>query len=147
LAGKDGRTYAERREYLIKAVGKQRQKIRQMAIAAKGGKCEKCGYDRCLEALEFHHLDDSKKNFGLSEKGYARSWKKVEKELEKCILLCANCHREIHAEVAAPDGNIRMKKRVNSGKPNSADADMVILSQACSHRQVKSEQEGAETMR
>jgi len=42
--------------------------------------------------------------------------------------------REIHAKVAAPDGNIRMKNRVNSGKPDSADADMVILSQACSHR-------------
>ena len=147
MAQKDNRTYAERREYLIAAVRKRRQKIRRMAIAAKGGICEKCGYDRYLEALEFHHLDDSNKNFGLSEKGYARFWKKVKKELEKCVLLCANCHREIHADIAAPDGNIRMKKRVNSGKPNSADAETVILSQACSHRQIKSEREGAETMK
>ncbi len=134
MAKKDSRAYAERREYLIAAVRKRRQKIRRMAVAAKGGRCEKCGYDRCTEALEFHHLDNSNKNFGLSEKGHARSWKKVEKELKKCVLLCANCHREIHADVAAPDGNIRMKKRVNSGKPDSADAEMVILSQACSHR-------------
>jgi hypothetical protein len=41
---------------------------------------------------------------------------------------------EVHAKVAAPDGNVRMKNRVNSGKPDSADADMVILSQASSHR-------------
>ena len=109
LAKKDTRTYEERREYLITAVRRRRQKIRQMAIAAKGAKCEKCGYDRCVEALEFHHLSTSDKNFGLSERGYARSWKRVEKELKKCILLCANCHREIHAEVAAPGGNVRMK--------------------------------------
>ena len=43
-------------------------------------------------------------------------------------------YREVHAKVAAPDGNIRMKNRVNSGKPESAGAEMVILSQACSHR-------------
>jgi predicted HNH restriction endonuclease len=134
LAGKDVRTYEQRREYLISAVRKRRQKIRQMAIAAKGAKCEICGYDRCIEALEFHHLNESDKEFGLSEKGYARSWKKVENELSKCVLLCANCHRETHAEVAAPDGNVRMKNRVNSGKSASAVAEMMTLSQACSHR-------------
>ena len=119
LAKKDSRTYSERREYLISAVRKRRQKIRQMAIAAKGGKCEICGYNKCNEALEFHHLDESDKDFGLSEKGYARSWKKVEKELLKCSLLCANCHREVHANVAALDGNIKTKNRVNSGKPKA----------------------------
>jgi len=93
-----------------------------MAIAAKGAKCEKCGYDKCMEALEFHHLNESDKNFGLSEKGYARSWKRIEKELKKCVLLCANCHREVHADVAAPGGNIRMKNWVNSGKPDSASS-------------------------
>jgi len=95
---KDKRKYAERRGYLIAAVRNRRQKIRRMAIAAKGGKCEKCGYESCIEALEFHHKAGSDKNFGLSEKGYARSWKRVEKELKKCILLCANCHRELHAK-------------------------------------------------
>ena len=119
LAKKDSRTYSERREYLISAVRKRRQKIRQMAIAAKGGKCEICGYNKCNEALEFHHLDESDKDFGLSEKGYARSWKKVEKELLKCSLLCSNCHREVHANVAALDGNIKTKNRVNSGKPKA----------------------------
>ncbi len=106
---KEKRTYSERREYLIAAVQRRRHAIREKAIAAKGRKCEICGYSRCKEALEFHHLKDSDKNFGLSEKGYARSWQRVKKELEKCVLLCANCHREIHAKTAAPDGNVRMK--------------------------------------
>ena len=68
-----------------------------MAVSYKGGCCQVCGYDRCIEALEFHHLDPSQKDFGISKKGYTRSWEKVKEEVEKCILLCANCHREAHA--------------------------------------------------
>ena len=76
-----------------------------MAVNYKGGSCEKCGYNRCIDALEFHHNNSSKKDFSISEKGYTRSWDKVKEELDKCSLLCANCHREIHARVAAPAGN------------------------------------------
>jgi len=47
--------------------------------------------------LEFHHLKTNEKDFGISQKGYTRSWVKVKKELDKCVMLCANCHREIHA--------------------------------------------------
>ena len=68
-----------------------------MAVEYKGGSCENCGYNRCLEALEFHHLDPKEKDFGISSKGYARSWERVKIEIEKCALLCANCHREYHA--------------------------------------------------
>ena len=71
-----------------------------MAIEYKGGVCERCGYNRCIEALEFHHTDSKGKDFSISEKGYTRSWTMVKKELDKCILLCANCHREIHAQKA-----------------------------------------------
>ncbi len=91
------RTYQQRREYLIKAVQRRREKVRQMAVEYKGGSCEVCGYNRCIEALEFHHLDPMKKDFGISAKGYSRSWEKVKAEIEKCVLLCANCHREFHA--------------------------------------------------
>ena len=67
-----------------------------MAIEYKGGKCECCGYDKCVSALEFHHLDSSTKEFGIGQKGYTRSWDKNKEELDKCILVCANCHIEIH---------------------------------------------------
>jgi predicted HNH restriction endonuclease len=82
--------------YLLQAVAKRRLKVRQMAIDYKGGKCEICGYNKCVQALDFHHLDKSQKSFGISAKGYTRSWKTVQAELDKCILLCANCHREVH---------------------------------------------------
>ncbi len=91
------RTYRDRREYLIRAVQKRREKIRRMTVSYKGGCCQVCGYDRCIEALEFHHLDPTQKDFGISYKGYTRSWEKVKEEADKCILLCANCHREAHA--------------------------------------------------
>jgi 5-methylcytosine-specific restriction endonuclease McrA len=91
------RVYADRRSYLIDAVKKRRKKIRQMSIEYLGGRCSRCGYDQCGEALEFHHRVSSKKDFGISSKGYTRSWKRVQEELDKCMLLCANCHREVHA--------------------------------------------------
>ncbi len=112
----DKRRYSDRRQYLIRAVHARRKKLRQMAVEHKGGKCELCGYDRCIDAFEFHHNDSSKKNFGISEKGYTRSWKEVVEELENCMLVCANCHRELHARLAAFGGNAGVKKRVNSGK-------------------------------
>lgn len=95
----DKRRYADRRAYLIEAVKKRRKKVRQMAVDYKGGKCSRCGYSKCIEALEFHHLDSSKKDFGISDKGYTRSWKKISEELDKCCLVCANCHRELHVQL------------------------------------------------
>ncbi|NQV12467.1 HNH endonuclease [Candidatus Uhrbacteria bacterium] len=91
------RTYADRAEYLKQAVVKRRRKIRDLSIDYLGKRCQICGYDKCNEALDFHHRDPSKKSFGISAKGYTRSWKKVQDELDKCALICANCHREIHA--------------------------------------------------
>ncbi len=96
---KEKRKYADRREYLIYAVQKRRKNVREMAIKYKGAKCSKCGYNKCSEALEFHHVNSNGKDFGISDKGYTRSWDKIKEELDKCILLCANCHREIHCEL------------------------------------------------
>lgn len=95
----DKRKYSDRREALIKAVSKRRRKIKALAIKYKGGKCQICGYNKCESALELHHLDRAKKEFGIGEKGYTRAWDKVKSELDKCILLCANCHREIGAGI------------------------------------------------
>ena len=79
------------------AVRKRRKKLKDMSISYMGGACQECGYHKCKEALEFHHLDPNEKDFGISKNGYTRSWEKVKIELDKCIMVCANCHREIHA--------------------------------------------------
>ena len=80
----------------VEAVQKRRQILKLKAIEYKGGKCCICGYNKCMDALDFHHLNENKKSFGVAEKGYTRSWEKVKEELDKCILVCTNCHREIH---------------------------------------------------
>lgn len=75
----------------------RRNKLKEKAIKFKGEKCQNCGYDRCKRALTFHHLDPSKKSFALtSNKIFSISWRAAEEELKKCILLCANCHFELH---------------------------------------------------
>jgi len=96
---KDTRTYADRADYLKEAVAKRRKIIRQKAIAYGGGCCQTCGYKKCQRALSFHHKDPSQKDFGLSAGGLTRSWAKTVAELDKCILLCANCHMEIHEKI------------------------------------------------
>lgn len=74
-----------------------RRKI--MAILYKGGKCEHCGYGKIHEAMDFHHTDASTKEFSIGQ-AYRLSWKRITTELDKCILVCANCHRELHALLA-----------------------------------------------
>ena len=93
---KEKRTYADRAEYMKTAVVKRRKKLKDMAIEYGGGKCQVCGYDRCKRALSFHHKEPSQKDFGLSSRGLTRSWEKTKTEIDKCILVCANCHMEIH---------------------------------------------------
>lgn len=65
------------------------------AVQAFGGRCVRCGYDKCLGALEFHHLDPFKKDPQFKTMN-AWPYKRKKKELKKCELLCANCHREKH---------------------------------------------------
>lgn len=78
------------------AVNKRRRKLKILALEYKGGKCIICGYSRCIRALEFHHIDSKEKDFGIGETGATRSWNEIKDELDKCILVCSNCHAEIH---------------------------------------------------
>ena len=66
-------------------------------VAYFGGKCILCGYCKCPDALEFHHRDTTKKEFGVSAKGINYAFNRVLEEAKKCDLLCANCHREVEA--------------------------------------------------
>ncbi len=95
---KETRTYADRREYNIQSVKKRRREIRLKAIEYMGGKCIRCGYNKYIEVLEFHHKDPKQKLFRIGQRGLTRSWERVKREIEKCDLLCANCHREMHVE-------------------------------------------------
>ena len=76
-----------------------RQDLKLRAVDATGGACVGCGRMRPVDALEFHHIDPLTKEFGISTEGIRRDWDKIEAELKKCVLLCANCHREVHAGV------------------------------------------------
>lgn len=82
-----------------KQVSEWRRRLKQKCIDYKGGKCEKCSYNKYIGALEFHHNDPKQKDFSVSSGGHTRAWEKVKIELDKCTLLCANCHREVHAEM------------------------------------------------
>jgi hypothetical protein len=73
------------------------------AVNLKGGKCIKCGYHKYIEALEFHHRNPVEKEFNLNRLR-GRTEASVIAELEKCDLLCANCHRETHADLVRPVG-------------------------------------------
>ncbi len=73
---------------------KKRFLIKKELVEYKGGKCKMCGYSKSLRALQFHHLDPSEKDFNIG--GVSTLNEDVKKELDKCILVCANCHSEIH---------------------------------------------------
>lgn len=71
-----------------------RKNAKIKAILYLGGKCQKCGYDNCITAMEFHHLNPDKKEFSISSLPHTRSWERLKTELDKCELLCCRCHRE-----------------------------------------------------
>jgi hypothetical protein len=73
---------------------RKNQKLR--SIEYKGGKCVICGYNKCVAALDFHHLDPTIKEFGISAYGHTKKWDRVKEELDKCVLVCKNCHAELH---------------------------------------------------
>lgn len=77
------------------AVSKRRRKLKELAVAYKGGKCEICGYNRYIGALEFHHKNPEEKDFQISC-GNTLSFERIKSELDKCLLVCSNCHKELH---------------------------------------------------
>lgn len=101
----------EFKQRLINNYNKRRKQFKEKSVQIKGGKCIQCGYSKCLGALEFHHRESEVKEFRLGV-AYRHSWEAVVKEIEKCDLLCSNCHGE------AEDGKPRCPKKsaVNARK-------------------------------
>jgi len=84
-----------------------RQNTKTRMIDAFGGKCGICGYDRCCDVFDLHHLDPTQKEFGFGNKrSNIISWERMCVELRKCVLLCANCHREVHSGLKEIPENI-----------------------------------------
>lgn len=87
--------------YCKSCMGKQsldrQRNLKQVCIDYKGGECQECGYNKCNAALEFHHLDPNEKDFNISELKKTNFNEQIKSELDKCALLCSNCHREVHA--------------------------------------------------
>jgi len=83
------------------AVMKRRKLIKMEAVAYKGGKCSHCQEVYPPSVFEFHHIEPSQKDFAISKGGHCRSIESVKVELDKCIMLCANCHRLEHERLGS----------------------------------------------
>lgn len=70
---------------------------KQRAVDYMGGCCSVCGYYKCIRSIEFHHLDPSLKSETYNRRFTSWGFERQKKELENCIIVCANCHREIHS--------------------------------------------------
>lgn len=91
------RYYAKHREKVIKAVQEQKQKYKAEWVEFKKTlKCQKCGYNKHHNALDFHHKDPKEKDRAVSYFVARKLFKKAMEETKKCMVLCANCHRVLH---------------------------------------------------
>lgn len=97
----EGRGSYRCRQCRLDRVARRRREIKRRLVEEAGGKCQICGYDRCPQALQFHHVDPSQKEFHLGQGGQSRSLARCRAEAEKCALLCATCHAEVEAGVTA----------------------------------------------
>jgi hypothetical protein len=79
-------------------VTRRRRRIKTILVEERGGKCERCGYDRSLAALQWHHRDPSEKDPAVHG-GNSLSMERMRREADKCDLLCANCHAEVEEEL------------------------------------------------
>ena len=77
-----------------------RENTKARIVKAFGGSCCICNYNKCNDALELHHIDPTTKDFSIGFiMSHIISWKRICEELKKCIMVCSNCHKEIHANL------------------------------------------------
>lgn len=93
------RNYYADREKKISQIKRRECHLKRKALAYLGGACSSCGEDHPA-TLQFHHKDPTQKSFTVTTKQLScvrkYPWEVVEKELDKCELLCANCHFLTH---------------------------------------------------
>jgi transposase len=109
----EGRGYYRCMKCRSENVSAWRRRMKRLLVEEAGGECRLCGYDRCVAALEFHHLDPRQKSFPLSMRGVTCGIDKLRTEAAKCVLLCATCH----AEVEAGDVDLPLKLTATAGDP------------------------------
>lgn len=103
----EGRGYYRCVKCRSDAVSRRRRKVKEILVKEAGGGCVLCGYDRCLGALEFHHLDPSQKRLEVNAKGVSLALATLRSEAAKCVLLCANCHVEVERGMALVPATVR----------------------------------------
>ena len=103
--------YTRCKKCRVNNVMSSRRRRKRKLIEHFGGACIRCGYNpivdesKSLGAIEFHHRDPKEKKFGLRD-SLTRSWEQDVKEAEKCDMVCANCHRELHDEKEKQNGEV-----------------------------------------
>ena len=94
-----------------------RTEIKARCVEYKGGACERCGYNKCNRSLDFHHVTQDKVG-GISQLSRTLSWEELKIELDKCILVCKNCHFELHDEAE----QLRRQGKLSHGPSLSLEA-------------------------
>lgn len=111
------------------AVIRWRKRTKRKMIEAMGGECQLCGYSKCDASLDFHHINPTEKDFSFGKmRANPKAINAIMTELRKCILLCANCHREVHeGSTELPEdfaklddskllGEIELKRKIKAQK-------------------------------
>lgn len=81
-------------------VMKWRKNLKEKIVKAMGGECVCCGYKKCNDALDLHHVNPTTKEFALRDViTHPKKWEIIKKEMKKCILMCKICHTEYHAGI------------------------------------------------
>jgi len=94
-----------------------RKRTKQKIVQSMGGCCQICGYFKCDAALELHHIDPTKKELSFSSiRANPKSAEAIKVELIKCILLCSNCHKEIHnGLISIPENYVQFNEEIFDG--------------------------------
>lgn len=108
------------------AVKRWRRNTKERMVESMGGKCVCCGYNKCSDALVFHHVDPKEKDFAFGGmRSCPKKWDVIVDELRKCVLVCSRCHQEIHAGVTdLPEEYEIFNEKFVKYKEKNSDLDL-----------------------